>query len=226
MLVRMEGLKKRGEVWIYRRVVPLKLRSFLGKRGWKESLDTDDLNVAQQRWGVVHARVNQIFKEAEAGVRSPTIIAYRTLRTWTPGDDRAEEGLDLHLTTLLEREDLDPVRRAAVETLLRRHDLGSQSLAAGNEGDDPPLSVLFDRYHAERKLPGKTKLEWDCVLARFTKTCGDLPVKAITQANVRNFKSVLLATTGRTGKPLSPATVKKTLGALAESCHGPRAKAT
>ena len=35
-------------------------------------------------------------------------------------------------------------------------------------------------------------------------------MRAITTAHVRNFKTSLLATTGRTGTTLSPATVKKT----------------
>ena len=63
---------------------------------------------------------------------------------------------------------LDATRRAALEALLNRQE--------GDNADNPPLSILFGRYYAERKLPAKTKLEWDGVLKRFTTICGDLPV--------------------------------------------------
>ena len=41
-----------------------------------------------------------------------------------------------------------------------------------------------------------------------------MPVRAITPAHIRSFKTTLFATTGRTGGTLSPATVKKALGGL------------
>jgi integrase len=71
------------------------------------------------------------------------------------------------------------------------------------------------RYYAEKKMRPKTKLEWEGVIARFVATVGDLPVKVVSQAHVRAFKAALLATKGRTGGTLSPATVRKSLGALA-----------
>jgi hypothetical protein len=110
--------------------------------------------------------------------------------------DGQADALDLHLTTLLERDDLDPTKRLAVEALLRRRD---------DDGvDNPPLSILFERYYSEHKLPAKTKLEWARVMKRFTTAVGaDLPVRAITAGHVRNFKTALFATTGRTGKTLS-----------------------
>lgn len=198
--------KTGAEVFQYRREVLQLLRSILG-REIKHSLGTSDLGVAQKRWAEVHAQVEQRIAEATAGRKSPAIAAYKAVQAHVPGDWRAEEGLDLHLTSMLEQPNLDPHRRAAVEALLNRRD---------NDGaDNPPLSILFGRYYAEKKLRPKTRLEWDGVLKRFVATVGDLPVKAISQANVRALKASLLATKGRTGGTLSPATVKKTLGALA-----------
>jgi integrase len=214
MLVRMNGLVKRGGVWQYRRMVPQRLRSIIGSHEVKRSLGTGDLQAAQRRWQTVKAEVDRLFAEAEAAVKNPSIAAYKAVEEWRqlraqrPAMEGEEDALDAHLTMLLERNNLDPHQRAVLEGLLRRQD---------NDGaDNPPLSVLLERYNAERKLPAKTKLEWDGVLKRFTATVGaDLPVRAITPAHVRSFKAALLASTGRTGKTLSPATVKKAMGALA-----------
>ncbi len=214
MLVRMNGLVKRGGVWQYRRMVPPRLRSIIGSREVKRSLGTGDLQVAQRRWQTAKVEVDRLFAEAEAAVKNPSIAAYKAVEEWR--QDRAaravtqdqEEALDSHMTMLLERNNLDAHQRAVLEGLLRRQDQDG--------ADNPPLSILFDRYNAERKLPAKTKLEWDGVLQRFRATVGaDLPVRAITPSHVRGFKTALLGTTGRTGKTLSPATVKKTMGALA-----------
>jgi hypothetical protein len=75
----------------------------------------------------------------------------RPFRTTCGGDERAEEGLDYYLTSLLEQRNLDPHRKAAVEALLQRHETDG--------ADNPPLSILFGRYYAENKLQAKTKLE-------------------------------------------------------------------
>src|SRR5262245_49850976 len=125
MIVRMRGLVKRGGVYQFRRLVPSRLRSVIGKSEWKESLDTSDLNVAQTRWRIVHERVERIFNEATAGVRSPAILGYKAVEDWrtqTPQDGRGEEALDLHLTTLLERDDLNASQRVVFETLLKRRE--------------------------------------------------------------------------------------------------------
>jgi integrase len=213
MLVRMKGLVKRGGVWLYRREVPKRLRSIIGSREVKRTLGTGDLNAAQRKWQKVNAEVDRLFTEAEAAAQNPSIAAYKAVEDWRknqavrPDDDGQEDALDLHLTTLLERDDLDRTKRIAVEALLRRRDYDG--------ADNPPLSILFERYYSERKLPPKTKLEWDGVLKRFTTAVGaDLPVRAITAAHIRTFKTALYATTGRTGKALAGATVKKALGAL------------
>jgi integrase len=191
------------------------------------SLGTTDKHVALRRLPGVKADVDRAFREAEESVRNPSVAAYRAVEEWrqwraqTPprldpewGNDLDEEGMDFHITSALEDDDrgerrLDPVERAKLLALLKRHEHG--------DADNPPLSLLFDRYNAERKLPPKTKLEWDGVLRRFKESVGgiDLPVRHITQAHIRGFKAALLATTGRTGKTLSPATVKKSMGALA-----------
>jgi hypothetical protein len=193
MLVQMPGLVLRGGVYIYRRAVPPHLRSIIGKREWKFSLGTGDLAVAQRRLPQITADVEREIKEAEAGRRNPVVLAYRAVQDWKqesvqrPADPDAEEALDLHLTTLLEDDErrekkLDAGQRAVVEALLRRHDDGG--------ADNPPLTILFERYYAERKLPPKTKSEWELVCRRFLESIGgDLPARAVTQSHVRNFKT-------------------------------------
>src|SRR5690242_8371545 len=182
MLVRMNGLVKRGGVWIYRREVPPRLRTIIGSREVKRSLGTGDLQAAQRRWQTVKAEVDRLFAEAEASLKNPSIAAYKAVEEWRrervarPAEPDEEEALDSHLTTLLERNNLDAHQRAVIEGLLRRQDQDG--------ADNPPLTILFERYYSERKLPVKTKLEWDGVLKRFTASIGvDLPVRAITAAH-------------------------------------------
>jgi integrase len=214
MLFRMNGLVKRGGVWQYRRMVPPRLRSIIRSSEVKRSLGTGDLQAAQRRWQAVKAEVDRLFAEAEASLKNPSIAAYKAVEEWRqdraarPVEQEEEHALDSHLTTLLERNNLDPHQRAVVEGLLRRQDDGG--------ADNPPLTILFERYYSERKLPAKTKLEWNGVLKRFTASVGaDLPVRAITPAHVRSFKTALLTSTSkRTGRAVSPATVQKTLNAL------------
>jgi hypothetical protein len=176
--MRLPGLIKRGGAWIYRREVPPKLRSFIGKREIKESLRTTDERGARRRW----------------------------------------QGLDAHLTMLLDEQwnnqrRLDPVEHAKILALLTRSPVEQES-------DNPPISLIFERHQAERKLPAKTAAEWTKVLEKFTATAGDLPVRSINQGHIRQFKASLLGTLGARldteGKPrpLSAATVRKMLGAL------------
>ena len=107
----------------------------------------------------------------------------------------SEDALDLHLTSMLDsdgkRRPLTPMQRAQVEALLRRTD--------HDGADNPPLSVIFDRYFIDRKPGAKTRLEWTGALTRFTSAVGDLALRDITPAHVRQLKASLLTTKGRTG---------------------------
>lgn len=226
----MSGLVIRGGVYIYRRAVPPRLRSIIGKREWKISLGTGDLAVAQRRLPVIVSSVERGIREAEAGVKSPAVAAYRVVQEWKqerakrpaeiytdkdgePAGDE-DDAMDLHLTMLLEEDErgerrLDPVQRAAYMALLKRHE-------EGEDEDNPPLSILFERYYAERKLPAKTKLEWEGVCRRFCETIGgDLPARSVMQAHVRQFKTSLLTST-------TPSRATRTAllgGATGEACR-------
>jgi uncharacterized protein DUF6538/integrase-like protein len=219
MLVEMPGLVIRDGVYTYRRAVPPRLRSIIGKTEWKVSLGTDVLAVAQRRLPKIAADVEREIREAEAGRRNPAVLAYRAVQQWKqqaaqrPFDPDAEDGFDHHAEMLLEREEtgekkLDEGQRVVLKALLRRDD--------GDGADNPPLTILFERYYAERQLPLKTKSEWELTSRRFLESIGgDLPIRAVTQAHVRQFKTFLLTTTSkRTGKTMAPATVQKWLNAL------------
>ena len=113
MLVRMNGLVKRGGVWQYRREVPLRLRSIIGSREVKRSLGTGNLQAAQRRWQTVKAEVDRLFAEAEASLKNPSLAAYKAVEDWRQDrvarvvEQDEEEALDSHITTLLERNNLD-----------------------------------------------------------------------------------------------------------------------
>ena len=53
MMLRMNGLVKRGGVWQYRRRVPANLQPLIGAREIRLSLATSDLGTAQTRWRFV-----------------------------------------------------------------------------------------------------------------------------------------------------------------------------
>ena len=217
MLLLMSGLVRRGSQYIYRRRVPHRLRSIIGTHEVKRTLGTADLTVAKKKWQAVHAEVTRLFAEAEKAVTNPTVAAFKAVQEWrqralTHGeDDDDEQAMDEGISTLLERENVDPVQRRVLEALLKRHRGGPEVATEEN----PPLTMIFDRYYTERKLPLKTKGEWDRVLTRFTESVGgvDLPVQAITSAHVRSFKAKLL-TMHVNGRPISGTTVRKLLGAL------------
>jgi hypothetical protein len=78
----------------------------------------------------VKAEVDRLFAEAEAAVKNPSIAAYKAVEEWRrervarPAEPHEEEALDSHLTTLLERNNLDAHQRAVIEGLLWRQDQG------------------------------------------------------------------------------------------------------
>jgi integrase len=213
MLVRMRGLERSQDgVWRYRRTVPPRLRSIIGPYQVVRSLGKDE-ETAKRRYAVAKAEVERLFSEAEKAVSNPSVAAYKAVEEWRlmraqrPAEDDEEATLDEGITTLLERNHLDPHQRAVLEGLLRRQ--------ADDGADNPPLSLVFERYYGERKLPARTKTEWDYVLRRFKETVGaDLPVRSVTQAHVRSFKADLLATKRANGSAVAPKYVQKLLSAL------------
>jgi integrase len=106
--------------------------------------------------------------------------------------------------------------------------------AGATTGTEPPLTEIFKIWKAERKPSPKTTHEWTTAVRRFTEVCGDLPVDAITTANVRGFKDALLrlpavtkrshkgktvpqiiaAKKGQDGPTLSAGTINKQLTAI------------
>lgn len=180
MVLKLAGLVKRGDVWIYRKVVPPQLRSIIGAREIWRSLGTGDLDQAQERWREVRAEVGRSLHE---GRRVPAATEFSIKSSASP---QAQE----------------PPSHEAEQP--------------ESGGDNPAVSILFTRYYAERKLPAKTRMEWDLVLGRIQKILGgDKPVRSITQVHVRQLKDTLLAQPAkRGGGTLSPATVKKNLSGL------------
>ena len=114
--------------------------------------------------------------------------------------------------------------------------VGQQAMAPAQNaaGTAPPLTEVLEKWKSERKPGSKTAHEWTTAVRRFREVCGDLPVDAITTANVREFKDALLmlpnvmkrnlrrktvpqiiaATKGHDVCRLSATTVKKQLNAI------------
>jgi hypothetical protein len=147
----------------------------------------------------------------------------------TAGDEEAEY---MALTSALEkleaqsamgektRGEETETQRAILMALLKK--LNSQPADDMTE-DSPPLSIVFDRWRAERQPPAKTWEEWNTAWKRFEAVIGaDLAVRSIAKGHVRAFKDALLNRPARRrgigpdGEPakLAPASIQKQLNAV------------
>ncbi len=96
-------------------------------------------------------------------------------------------------------------------------------LAEVDPEENPSLSLLLDKWIAERKPPSKTRHEWEAHLRRFREVVGgDLPVKGITKAHVRRFKDDLMQLPPRVPKKLQGKTVPEILEAVGPDPSTPR----
>ncbi len=143
------------------------------------------------------------------------------------------------------REFCDKVWRGMVENVKRQQqrlqgqtattvDPAFDPEAVKSAATGPALSRVLEMWKAERKPSPKTDREWGTAVRRFGELHGDLPIDAITKAQVREFKDILLqvpavlprqvrklplpkivATMKGNGRPrLSAASVTKYLGAI------------
>lgn len=58
--------------------------------------------------------------------------------------------------------------------------------------NNPPFSVVWERYLEERKPSAGTVRSFAAAVRRFTELVGDLPIKAVTKAHIRQYKDVLV----------------------------------
>jgi integrase len=81
---------------------------------------------------------------------------------------------------------------------------------------DSKLSIALEAYQAERRLPAKTMIEYRAALKRFTEIVGDKPIHAITKADARTYKAMLLKLPKTIPRKLRGATVKKIIAATGD----------
>jgi integrase len=209
-------LYRRQGIYRFRRVVPVALREVIGRREVKVSLRTTELQEAKRRAATESLRVDKLFDDARRLLQNPAARAYRLVQETIedhrrrPRTDEELEAEEMAVTTALENEK-DPIR---VQGLRRLLDYYTRD---GDEGEDnPPLSILFDRWRAERRPSAKSWREFDLALRRFVAVNGDLPVRTIDKGHVRALKASLLASpsTRDTTRTLSVASVQKLLNAV------------
>jgi hypothetical protein len=121
--------------------------------------------VAKRKALAVAAEIERQFAEAQAALSNPSVLAYQMAKEGGTGP------WEDALADLIE----DGHPQAELFKLVLQHREGMRG--DGDGGDNPPLSVVFDRYRAERGLPAKSWLEWQNVRRRFEQTVGgaDLP---------------------------------------------------
>jgi integrase len=217
-------LYRRQGIYRFRKFVPKDLREIIGQREIKVSLRTTDLETAKRRLALEVIKADRRFAEARRVLANPDARAFLAVqqdvedRRKRPRTDDELDAESLGLTDALEiATDVkpDPVRAKILRAILdARH---NDPDGFKSTEDNPLLSILFDRWRAERQPPAKTWQEWSTSRKRFEQVIGgDFPVRSITKAHVRAFKDSLLRTPKRHGNEamLSPASVTKGLGAI------------
>ena len=94
--------------------------------------------------------------------------------------------------------------------------------AAAPGPGDITVSALWELYVQERKPPPKTLSEFGTHLRRFREVNGDLPLRAVTKAHVRDFKDAMLKMPARMKAPLRKLTVPQLLERFANDTDTPR----
>ena len=221
-------LYRRQGIYRFRRFVPKDLREIIGRREIKVSLRTTDLDTAKRRLAVEALKADQLFADARRILANPAALAFHAVqrdaedRRKRPRTEDELEAESLALTDALEvategtaKRRPDPVQARILRAVLDARQSDPDGIEATEE--NPPLSILFDRWRAERQPPPKTWHDWTVARKRLEQVLGgDFPVRSITKAHVRSYKELLLRTPKRHGKGvmLSPASVQKGLAAV------------
>jgi integrase len=201
-------LKRSHGVLYLRRVVPAKLRDIIGKREIRISLKTRDPELGKRRLKVESLKVDALFDAARRGIIGALSA---TLDRSRMTEEEIEITRDYFVDKLVADDQgerrLSPVEKARYLAFV------------SSSADNPPLSVIWEKWRQERQPSSKLWAEWSTVLRRFTSIAlegVDMPIRDITKAHVRTFKAKLLATPARRkkGSTLSAASVAKNLGAL------------
>jgi integrase len=221
-------LYRRKGIYRFRRFVPKDLRDIIGHREIKVSLRTTDLNTAKRRLAEEALKADRLFEDARRILANPDAVAFVIAqrdaedRRKRPRTDDELDAESLALTDALETATEgtrtrrpDPVQAKILRAVLDARQSDPDGLKATE--DNPPLSVLFNRWRAERQPPAKTWHDWTVARKRLEQVLGgDFPVRSITKAHVRAYKESLLRTPKRhgSGVMLSPASVQKGLAAV------------
>jgi integrase len=72
-----------------------------------------------------------------------------------------------------------------------------EAAARRESADNPRFSKVWEKYLDEAKLAPGTLRSFQVAVRRFIELTGDLPVRAITKAHVRDYKDALLQLPGR-----------------------------
>src|SRR5262249_21140704 len=154
---------------------------------------------------------DRLFEEARRVLANPDARAFRGVqqdiedRRKRPRTDDELDAESLGLTDALEvavegkaKRRPDPLPTKKLRAVLDARQWDPEALKSTE--DNPSLSILFDRWRAERQPPPKTWAEWSTTRKRFEQVIGgDFPVRSITKAHFRAFKDSLARTLKRHG---------------------------
>ncbi len=176
---KLVGLQRRGNIWRYRRWVPMNLRDRIGKSELIKSLETSDYQTAVRRYRTVSRDVEQIIVEARGVVLNDTSERYRVIQKSDTVDPQ------IKAPPSSGRDGLRTLIKTVVEEVLEKHSPTKPSIT---------LDDLYRRYMDDpaRSRSKKTVMTYQSVYNVLMELFGaDRPIADIDREDCRRFMDVV-----------------------------------
>jgi len=173
------GLQRRGNIWRYRRWVPLNLRERIGKSELIKSLETSDYQTAVRRYRTVSQDIEQIIINARGEASVDDFDGSRLIQ----GSDTVE--LQIKAPPLSDKDGLRTLIKTVVEEVLEVHAPKKPSIT---------LDDLYHRYMGDpaRSRSKKTVMTYQSVYNVLMEIFGaDRPIADIDREDCRQFMDVV-----------------------------------
>lgn len=176
---KLVGLQRRGNVWRYRRWVPLNLRDRIGKSELIKSLETNDYQTAVRRYRTVSRDIEQIITNARGKASMDDFDGSRLIQ----GSDTVE--LQIKAPPQSDPDGLRTLIKTVVEEVLEVHAPRKPSIT---------LDDLYHRYMDDpaRSRSKKTVMTYQSVYNVLIDIFGvDKPIADIDREDCRRFMDVV-----------------------------------
>lgn len=200
---RYSGLFRRGDIWHYRRWVPLNLRDRVGRTEITKSLHTADYSTAKRRYRTIHDNADQLLEQALHGHLNGDYDCTSLLQ------DFATVELQFKAPPSSDVDGLRTLIKTVVEEVLEVHAPRKPSIT---------LDDLYRRYMDDpaRNRSRKTVMTYQSVYNVLMDIFGaDKPIADIDREDCRQFMDVVRHLPANAKKKFP----KKTLMEISEIAH-------